>query len=350
MRFNRCFQRRCAVRGGFRPPDTVIGMRIWQIRELGDPIDQLILGEVPDPELRPGHVLIDVEAVGLAFPDVLQCRGEYQVKPPLPYCPGSETAGRVAAVGDGVDSTLVGRRVVALGGGLAQRVVLPESSVFELPEALLSTKAVAVPMNYGTTWFALHDRAHLAPGETLLVTGAAGGVGSAAIQLGRAAGARVIAVAGGAEKVAACTALGADEVIDHREVGDLVGRVRELTGGAGVDVAYDPVGGETFQQIRRCMAWDGRLLVIGFVAGIPELKTNHVLLKNYSVVGVHWGASLVRDPGSLARQMESVFSLVAEGSVDPLLHPPYAFRDAPRALQDIADRQVVGKVVTDLVA
>ena len=325
-------------------------MRAWQVHELGDPIDCMVLDEIDDPDVGPGRVVVDVEAVGLAFPDVLQCRGEYQVKPPLPFTPGSETAGRVSAVGDDVDSAILGRRVVALGGGLAERLVLPASSVFEVPDVLASTKAAAVPMNYGTTWFALHDRAHLAPGETLLVTGAAGGVGSAAIQLGKAAGAWVIAVAGGPEKVAACTGLGADVVIDHREVDDLVTRVRELTDGNGVDVAYDPVGGETFQQVRRCMAWDGRLLVIGFVAGIPELATNHVLLKNYSVVGVHWGASLARDPASLGRQMEALFALADEGAVDPLLHPPYAFSDAPRALQDIADRRVVGKVVTDLTA
>jgi len=166
-------------------------MRAWQVHELGDPIDCMVLGEIDDPDVGPGRVVVDVEAVGLAFPDVLQCRGEYQVKPPLPFTPGSETAGRVSAVGDDVDSAILGRRVVALGGGLAERLVLPASSVFEVPDVLASTKAAAVPMNYGTTWFALHDRAHLAPGETLLVTGAAGGVGSAAIQLGKAAGAGI---------------------------------------------------------------------------------------------------------------------------------------------------------------
>ena len=288
--------------------------------------------------------------MGLAFPDVLQVRGEYQVKPPLPFVPGSETAGTVASVGEGVSSDLIGRRVVALGGGLAEQIELPASQSFEVPEGLSSAKAAAIPMNYCTTWFALHDRAHLAAGETLLVTGASGGVGSAAIQLGLAAGARVIAVAGGADKVAACESLGADAVIDHREVDDLVERVRELTDGKGVDVAYDPVGGETFQQVRRCMAWNGRLLVVGFVAGIPKLATNHVLLKNYSVVGVHWGASLARDPESLPSQVAAVMALVDEGAVDPLLHPPYVFEDAARALQDIYDRQVVGKVVADLTA
>jgi len=323
-------------------------MRAWQVHELGDPIDRMVLDEVKPPEPTPGYVVVASEAVGLAFPDVLQVRGEYQVKPPLPFVPGSETSGTVVEVGEGVDDGLIGRRVVALGGGLSELVALPASSVFEVPDGFPSTKAAAIPMNYCTTWFALHGRAQLVAGETLLVTGASGGVGSAAIQLGRAAGARVIAVAGGPEKVAACKALGADSVIDHREVDDLVEEVRSLTDGRGVDVAYDPVGGEAFQEIRRCMAWDGRLLVIGFVAGIPEIATNHVLLKNYSVVGVHWGASLVRDPESVGRQMAAVFDLVVDGAVDPLLHPPYAFRDAPRALQDIADRRVVGKVVADL--
>ena len=324
-------------------------MRAWQVHELGDPIDRMVLDEVDLPVPGPGRLVVNTEAVGLAFPDVLQVRGEYQVKPPLPFVPGSETAGTVASVGEGVSSDLIGRRVVALGGGLAEQIELPASQSFEVPEGLSSAKAAAIPMNYCTTWFALHDRAHLAAGETLLVTGASGGVGSAAIQLGLAAGARVIAVAGGADKVAACESLGADAVIDHREVDDLVERVRELTDGKGVDVAYDPVGGETFQQVRRCMAWNGRLLVVGFVAGIPKLATNHVLLKNYSVVGVHWGASLARDPESLPSQVAAVMALVDEGAVDPLLHPPYAFEQASRALQDIYDRNVVGKVVATLV-
>jgi len=217
--------------------------------------------------------------------------------------------------------------------------------LFAVPGSLSAAKAAAIPLNYCTTWYALHERAQLAEGETLLVTGAAGGTGSAAIQLGLAAGATVIAVAGGPEKAAACAELGAHFVIDHREVGDLVERVRELTDGKGVDVAYDPVGGETFQQVRRCMGWNGRLLVIGFVAGIPDLTMNHVLLKNYSVVGVHWGASVGRDPSSIGRQMASLMALAEDGLVDPLLHPVYGFEDGSRALQDIADRKVTGKVV-----
>ncbi len=323
-------------------------MKAWQIHELGEPKESLKVEEVNTPEPMAGQMLIEVDAVGLAFPDVLQCRGEYQVKPPLPFTPGGETAGRVIAVGEGVEDFRVGQKVISLGGGLSEQALVQAQMSFGVPDSMDQVKAAALPMNYGTTWFALHDRALIKSGESLLVTGASGGTGSAAIQLGLAAGARVIAVAGGKEKVDACRELGADVVIDHKEEEDLVEKVREVTNNSGVDVAYDPVGGEVFQKVRRCMAWNGRLLVIGFVAGIPEIATNHVLLKNYSVVGVHWGASLGRDPGSFKQQMSSVVELSKSGEVDPLLHPTYEFDSANQALQDIADRKVVGKVVVDL--
>ena len=323
-------------------------MKAWQIHELGEPKESLKVHEMDTPEPMTGQLLIEVDAVGLAFPDVLQCRGEYQVKPPLPFTPGGETAGRVIAVGEGVEDFSVGQKVISLGGGLSEQALVHAQMSFGIPDSMDQVKAAALPMNYGTTWFALHDRALIKSGESLLVTGASGGTGSAAIQLGLAAGARVIAVAGGKEKVEACRALGADVVIDHREEEDLVERVREVTNNEGVDVAYDPVGGEIFQKVRRCMAWNGRLLVIGFVAGIPEIATNHVLLKNYSVVGVHWGASLGRDPSSFKQQMSSVVELSESGEVDPLLHPTYGFESANQALQDIADRKVVGKVVIDI--
>ena len=323
-------------------------MKAWRIHELGEPKESLKLQEMETPEPMAGQLLVEVDAVGLAFPDVLQCRGEYQVKPPLPFTPGGETAGRVIAVGEGVEDFSVGQKVISLGGGLSEQALVHAHMSFGVPDSVDQVKAAALPMNYGTTWFALHDRALIQSGETLLVTGASGGTGSAAIQLGLAAGARVIAVAGGQEKVNACRELGADVVIDHKEEEDLVEKVRDVTNNQGVDVAYDPVGGDMFQKVRRCMAWDGRLLVIGFVAGIPEIATNHVLLKNYSVVGVHWGASLGRDPSSFKRQMSSVVDLSGEGKVDPLLHPTYAFESSNQALQDIADRKVVGKVVEDL--
>ncbi len=321
-------------------------MRIWQQHELGDPGDKLQLEEVADPEPGDGQALVKIEAVGLAFPNVLQCRGQYQVPTTLPYSPGMEMAGTVEKVGPGADESLVGQRVVAMGGGLAEKAVLPASALYPVPDAVALDKAAALPVNYGTTWFALHDRAHLKAGETLLVTGAAGGVGTAAIQLGKAAGARVIAVAGGAKKVEVCRELGADDVIDHREVEDLVTTVRELTDGNGVDVAYEAVGGDVMQWVRRTMAWDGRLLVIGFAGGtIPDIPANHILLKNYSVVGVHWGASIARDPESIGRQLSSVFELCASGEVDPPLYPPVTFEEARDALQDLADRKTWAKVV-----
>lgn len=323
-------------------------MRVWQLKALGEPIDNLEICEIPDLGTpSPGSVRISIESVGIAFPDVLQCRGQYQVKTVIPHTPGGESAGRVAELGAGVDNLAVGDRVMMLGGGLLEQVEMPASAVWKLPDSFPCEKAAAVPINYGTTWFALHDRARLQPGETLLVTGAAGGTGSAAIQLGKAAGAKVIAVVGGAEKVAQANALGADEVIDHHQTGAWVDAVRELSGG-GVDVAYDPVGGDTIQQVRRCMAWDGRLLVIGFVAGIPDLPANHILLKNYSVVGVHWGASLARVPESLDQQMRSILGLAETGLVDPLIFAPYRFEDGARAIQDMAERKTWGKVIVQV--
>jgi len=323
-------------------------MRVWRLRELGEPVERLHLEDDSPPEPGPGEIAVDVEAVGLAFPDVLMCRGEYQMPTPDVFTPGGETCGTVAALGSGVDGPGVGERVVFLGGGgLSERVTASADSVFACPDSLAPIKAAAIPLNYATTWFALHDRAHLVEGEWLLVTGAAGGTGTAAIQLGRAAGARVVAVAGGEEKAALARSTGAEVVVDHNENPEWVDLVREATGG-GVDVAYDPVGGDTFHQVRRCMGWDGRLLVIGFVAGIPEAPMNHVLLKNYSIVGVHWGASLMRDPDSLGRQMSSILDLAEKGAVDPPLFPPYAFDDAAQALQDLADRKTYGKVVVEM--
>lgn len=331
------------------PETTGTTTRVWRLREIGEPIDRLRLEEDVAPQPGPGEVAVDVDAVGLSFPDVLMCRGEYQMPTPDVYTPGGETAGGIAALGEGVDGFEVGQRVVFFGGGLAERVVTSASSAFVLPDAITATTAAAIPMNYATTWFALHDRAKLEPGEWLLVTGAAGGTGTAAIQLGLATGARIVAVAGGETKAALARDLGADVVIDHHVDADWVDAVREATGG-GVDVAYDPVGGDTFHQVRRCMAWDGRLLVIGFVAGIPDAPMNHVLLKNYSIVGVHWGASIMRDPDSLGRQMTEILALAETGAVDPPLYPPYPFDDAAQALQDLADRKTYGKVVVEVPA
>ncbi len=320
-------------------------MRVWRLHEVGEPIDRLVIDDVPEPTPGPGELLVSTEAAGVSFPEVLMCRGTYQMRTPIPFLPGGETAGRVIGVGEGAASHEVGDRVLWLGGGLAERHTVRAASVWSIPASVPSPQAAAIPVNYGTTYYALHERGHLQPGQTLLVTGAAGGTGSSAIQLGRAAGARVIAVAGGPDKAAQCRELGAELVIDHRDTPDWVDLVKDATGGVGVDVAYDPVGGDTFHQVRRCMAWGGRLLVVGFVAGIPDIPANHVLLKSYDVVGVHWGASLGRDPEALDRTMRTLLDLAAAGLVDPLVYPPYVFEQGARALQDLADRKPYGKVV-----
>ncbi len=323
-------------------------MRIWQSHELGDPMDVLRLEEVDAPVPGPGQVLVDTAAVGLTFPDVLTCRGQYQVPTHFPSTPGGETAGVISALGEGVVGLDVGTSVTMLGGGLREYNVVAAGSVFAYPTDVLSAaQAAAIPVNYCTTWFALHDRARIQEGETVLITGAAGGTGTACIQLSLAAGAVPIAIVGGDEKAELVRSLGVELVVDHRDTPDWVDTVREMSGG-GVDVAYDAVGGDAFHQVRRCMAWNGRLLIIGFVGGIAQAPTNHALLKNYSIVGVHWGASLMRDPGALSRQMDAIFDLARQGKAQPALYPPVAFDQAARALQDMADRKVYGKLVVDM--
>lgn len=321
-------------------------MKIWHAHELGNPIEVLRLEEVDRPQPSAGELLVEVDAVGLSYPEVLMCQGKYQAKTPVPFTPGSEVAGRVSAIGDGVSGVAVGDRVVAMGGrGLAEFTTTRAAMTFPVPDAVTADAASALIVNYGTSWFALHDRGLLQAGEWLLVHGGAGGVGSSAIQLGLAADARVIATAGGPDKVARCKALGAHHVIDYRAEPNFVDAVRKITGGNGVDVCYDPVGGDVFRQSQRCMAWDGRLLIIGFVAGIADAPTNHILLKNYSVVGVHWGASLARKPTRLGETVRHLLTLAAEGRIDPLIYPPFAMADGARALQALADRSLWGKPV-----
>jgi NADPH2:quinone reductase len=320
----------------------------WRAHRLGEPIDVLRLDEVDDPVAGPAEVVIEIDATGLAYPEVLMCQGKYQGATPIPYTPGGEVAGRVVALGDDVTAHRKGDRVVTMGGrGLASHTAVRASTTFPIPEGLAAGKAAATIVNYGTSWFALHDRGALQAGEWLLVHGGSGGVGSSAVQLGLAAGARVIATAGGPEKADLCRRLGAHHVIDYRAHPDFVDEVRAVTDGKGVDVCYDPVGGDVFRKSQRCMAWDGRLLVIGFVGGIADAPTNHILLKNYSVVGVHWGASLARDPARLPRAAERLLGMAATGAIDPLLYPPYAMADGARALQDLADRKVWGKVIVE---
>jgi NADPH2:quinone reductase len=323
-------------------------MHAWRLHELGEPTDVLRWEEVADPEPGPMQVVVDVAATALNFPDVLMCRGEYQEKPPLPFTPGLEVSGRISAVGEGVELQ-IGQRVIAMpmmpNGGLASKVLSFSPAVFAIPDSLDDTAAAALMITYQTGWFGLHRRAGLQPGEVLLVHAGAGGVGSAAIQLGKAAGATVIATAGGAEKVAVCTKLGADHAIDY-SAEDFVERVKELTAGQGADVIYDPVGGDVFDKSRRCIAWEGRLLVIGFAGGrIPEVPANHVLLKNYSVVGLHWGAYSRRDYELVPACHAELMRLHAEGRIAPLVSAVRPIAEAPSALASLADRGTYGKIV-----
>ncbi len=324
-------------------------MRIWQVHEIGDPWDNLQLDEVDAPVARDDEIVIDVEACGVAFPNVLQAQGKYQVKMTPPFSPATEVAGTVASVGNQVSGYRVGDRVMTMSGAaIADQTRAKADQVFSIPDALSASQATALLVNYTTTWFALHERATLQPGETVLITAAAGGVGSAAIDLAKAQGATVIAVAGGPDKVALCREIGADHGVDYRATPDFVDEVRELSGG-GVDVCYEVVGGDTFHHARRTMAWGGRLLIVGFAGGtIPDSPMNHALLKNYSIVGVHWGASIARDPQSLVRQQQALSDLANAGKISPALHPPYTFDDAPQAFSDLANRKTTGKVVVQL--
>lgn len=323
-------------------------MRTWHVEELGEPSDVMQLVEAPAPSPGPGQVLVDVKAVGVSFPELLTIRGGYQVKPPLPFTPGNEIAGVVSALGEGVESLSVGDRVTWMGsGGLAEQVVAPAAACFVLPDDMPMAKGCCLILNYGTTVFALDNRAKLQEGETMLVTAAAGGVGSAAIQVGKAIGANVIGLAGGPEKVKTVYELGADAAFDYKEV-DIVTAVREATGGRGVDVVYEAVGGDIFQQVRRTVAWDGRLLIIGFTSGtIADAPTNHALLKNYSIVGVHWGAWLARDAGNLRSNWDRIVELAGTGHIDPLISSVRPFEEAANALSDLGNRKTVGKVVIE---
>lgn len=324
-------------------------MRAWQVQELGDPRDALRLVETDEPGAGPGEVVVEVEAAAMNFFDILLCRGEYQEKPDLPFTPGAEVSGTVSAVGDGVDLE-VGRRVIATPplprGGFAERVVAPAEAVFPVPDSMPFEKAAAMHIVYQTAHFALHRRAALRDGETVLVHAGAGGVGSAAIQLARAAGARVVATAGGPEKVGVCRELGAEVAIDYREE-DFIGAVKEATGGRGADVIFDPVGGDVFDGSRRCVAFEGRIVVIGFAGGrIAEAPTNHLLVKNYSVVGLHWGLYAKVMPRLIPETHERLVGLYEAGKIDPLVHSTVPFEGLPDGLDLLGGRGTYGKLVT----
>lgn len=320
-------------------------MRAIRCHELVGPAG-LRLDDIAEPELGAGQVLVDVRAAGVNFPDVLITEGKYQFKPPVPFVPGGEIAGVVRAVGDGVVDHAPGDRVAAtmLFGAFAERVVCGAGSVFPLPDAVGFEVGAAVLVAYGTTMHALVDRARLAPGETLLVLGAAGGVGLAAVQLGKCMGARVIAAASSEDKLALCREHGADATIDYAKE-DLRTRLKQLAP-AGIDVVYDPVGGDHTEAAIRSLAWQGRHLVVGFTAGtIPKIATNLVLLKGCEIVGVFWGAFTQRDPTRNREHIARLLQWIADGRVRPHLDRTLPLAQAGAALERLAQREAKGKLV-----
>jgi NADPH2:quinone reductase len=323
-------------------------MKAWLVKKLADPEEALSLEVVPDPVPGPGQVLIQVEAAALNFFDILLCQGKYQEKPPLPFTPGAEVAGTIVSVGEG-SRYRPGQRVLARPqlphGGLAEKVAVDDEAVYPIPDEMPFEKAAAMYITYNTTYYALHHRARLQPGEVLLVHAGSGGVGSAAIQIGKAAGARVIATAGGPEKVQICRDLGAEVAIDYLTE-DFVEVVKRVTDGRGADVIYDPVGGDTFDRSRKCIAFDGRILVIGFAGGrIADAPTNHALVKNYSIVGVHWGLFRRLYPQQAEEMHQELMKLYEQGAIDPLIFRVYPLEEVPQALNDLGGRKTWGKLI-----
>jgi NADPH2:quinone reductase len=323
-------------------------MCAWSVANVGEPRDVLRLIDCSVPSPGAGQVLIRVVLAAMNFPDHLMIRGLYQVKPQLPFTPGHEVLGRVVAVGSDVECPLAAR-VIALtawpSGGFAEYALADAADLFEIPEDIGDEDAASLLITYQTSYVALHRRSRLQPGEVLLVHAGAGGVGSAAIELGVAVGARVISTAGSDEKLAVCLKLGAEHAINYR-TDDFVERVRELTGGRGADVIYDPVGGDVFDQSRRCIAWEGRILIIGFAGGrIAELPTNHALLKNYSVVGVHWGAYREHDRRVMCDAHEQLIRLYRENRLHPVVDRVFPLVEMPDALDQLLNRQTVGRVL-----
>jgi len=318
------------------------------VEALGGP-EQLRLIEAPDPTPGPGEVQIAVRAIGCNFYDTLIIAGRYQVKPELPFGPGGEVAGEVVAVGDGVTRASVGDRVVAVmtHGGYASQVVVPERDVWRLPGSLPFTQAAALPIAYQTAWLALVDRAGLIPGEALVVHAAAGGVGLAAVQLGRALGATVYGTAGAEEKCALAELHGASAAWNYRQR-DWTEALRAATRGRGADVYFDPVGGDVFEASLKHIAFGGRLVVVGFASGrIPEVAANRILLKNIAVTGLHWGAYREHRPARVDAAMHALFALHARGSIEPLVSEVRPLREAAAALRALGGRDTVGKVVLE---
>ncbi len=321
-------------------------MRAVVCRELSGP-QSLSVEELPDPQPGPGEVAIAVAAAGVNFADTLMVTGKYQEKPELPFTPGLELAGTVTALGPGVTGVATGDRVIGLvdRGAFAEVALVRADEVYPIPDSMDFDIAAGFPITYGTAHGALVWRADLKPGETLLVHGAAGGVGLAAVEVGKALGAEVIATAGGPEKLEIARAHGADHLVDYRSE-DIRERVKALTGGRGADVVFDPVGGEVFMASLRAVAWGGRLLVIGFAAGkVPEIPANLLLVKNLAVLGLYWGAYRQKAPALLRAQFETLTGWYAEGRLAPLVSHRLDLAEAGRALDLLLTRKATGKVV-----
>ncbi|MGY0489014.1 NADPH:quinone oxidoreductase family protein [Streptomyces sp. WG-D5] len=314
-------------------------MQAWQVHENGEPSEVMRLDEVERPVPGEGQVLLKVRAANINFPDALLCKGQYQVTPPLPFTPGVEICGE----------TEDGRRVIATPalplGGFAEYTVADERTLLPAPESLDDAEAAALHIGYQTGWFGLHQRARLQSGETLLVHAAAGGVGSAAVQLGKAAGARVIGVVGGPEKAKVAAELGCDVVVDRRSE-DVIAAVKEATGGHGADVIYDPVGGDAYRQSTKVVAFEGRIVIVGFASGaIPTAALNHALVKNYSILGLHWGLYATKNPKLIPHCHQKLTELAASGAIKPLVSERVDLADAASAVQRVADGVTTGRVV-----
>ena len=321
-------------------------MRAVLCSEWGEP-GGLTLGEVEAPQPGPGQVAIAIEAAGVNFADILMVAGKYQEKPPFPFSPGLEVAGRVETVGPEVTRVSPGQRVLGLtdGGGYAEVAVARESDVFAIPDSMDAATAAGFPITYGTAHGGLVWRAGLQPGETLLVHGAAGGAGLAAVEVGKALGARVIATAGGPDKLAIAQAHGADALIDYKTQ-DLRAEVKALTEGRGVDVVFDPVGGDVFDASLRSVAWGGRLLVIGFAGGrVPQIPANHLLVKNVAAIGFYWGSYRSRAPELLKEEFDALFAWFEAGKLDPHVSHRFDLAQAAEAMALLSERRSTGKVV-----
>jgi len=321
-------------------------MKAIQCLQYGLP-DSLVLAEVPIPTINPDEVLIKVKACGVNFPDILIIQNKYQFKPTLPFIPGGEVSGIISSVGENVTHLKVGDSVVALcgWGGFAEYVAVKSSRAFKVPNDLDFISAACTLYTYGTSYHALKDRAELKSGETLLVLGAAGGVGLAAVELAKIMGATVIAAASSDEKLAVCKAMGADHIINYKTE-DLRARIKEITNDKGVDIIYDPIGGPLAEQALRSIAWRGRYLVVGFASGeIPSFAANLPLLKGASIVGVFWGSFAEREPKQSMQNFMQLLTWIKESKINQHIHKIYELPDAPNALQDLLDRKVYGKAV-----